>query len=174
VGVFSKSESDDKGLSAGRGDVKPDAKPAFGKTAPEAISTLGHGVLVTGNIVSESTLRICGRVNGDIHASHLVIQEGAQIEGNVVAQETVILGVCKGIIRGNNVKLQGMAVVEGEIYSKSLTIEQDAQFEGVSRRLDKPVDAPSSVQATMPARIPLAPAMTEAAPGGAVAEKIDA
>jgi cytoskeletal protein CcmA (bactofilin family) len=125
VGVFSKSESDDKGLSAGRGDVKPDAKPAFGKTAPEAISTLGHGVLVTGNIVSESTLRICGRVNGDIHASHLVIQEGAQIEGNVVAQETVILGVCKGIIRGNNVKLQGMAVVEGEIYSKSLTIEQD-------------------------------------------------
>jgi cytoskeletal protein CcmA (bactofilin family) len=167
VGVFSKSESDDKGLNGSRGDVKSDTK-----TSPETISTLGHGVIVTGNIASESTLQICGRVNGDIHASHLVIKEGARIEGNIVAQEAVILGVCKGIIRGNSVKLQGAAVVEGEIYSKSLTIEQEAQFEGVSRRLDKPVDAPVTAQAAMPAKIPLAPAMTEAAPAGAVAEKM--
>jgi cytoskeletal protein CcmA (bactofilin family) len=172
VGVFSKSEIDDKGLNVSRGDAKPDAKAAFGKTSPETISTLGHGVIVTGNIVSESTLQICGRVNGDIHASHLVIKEGAQIEGNIVAQETVILGICKGVIRGNNVKLQGMAVVEGEIYSKSLTIEQEARFEGVSRRLDKPVDAPAAAQATTPAKIPLAPATTEAPPAGAVAEKM--
>jgi cytoskeletal protein CcmA (bactofilin family) len=176
VGVFSKSESerDDQGYNAGRGDVKSDAKAASAKASPETVSTLGRGVLVTGNIVSEGTLQICGRVNGDIHASHLVIKEGAQIEGNVVAQETIILGTCKGIIRGNSVKLQGMAVVEGEIYSKSLTIEQQAQFEGVSRRLDKPVDAPSGAQATTTAKIALVPAMTEAAPAGAVAEKIDA
>lgn len=173
MGVFSKSESE-REENAGRGDVKPDAKAAPGKQAPETISTLGHGVLITGNIVSESTLQICGRVNGDIHASHLVIKEGAQIEGNVVAQETIILGICRGIIRGNSVKLQGRAVVEGEIYSKSLTIEQDAQFEGVSRRLDKPVDAPSRAPATTPASIPLAPSMTEAGPASAVAEKIDA
>jgi cytoskeletal protein CcmA (bactofilin family) len=165
VGVFSKSESE-REEPVGRGDVKP--------ASPEIISTLGHGVLVTGNIVSESTLQICGRVNGDIHAAHLVIQEGAQIEGNVVSQETIILGICKGIIRGNSVKLQGNAVVEGEIYSKSLTIEHEAQFEGVSRRLDKPVDAPLRAQATMPATIPLAPSMTEAGQSGAVADKIDA
>ncbi len=174
MGVFSKSESDDKGLNVSRGEAKPEVKATSGKISPETISTLGHGVLVTGNIVSESTLQICGRVNGDIHASHLVIKEGAQIEGNVVAQETIILGTCKGIIRGNSVKLQGMAVVEGEIYSKSLTIEQQAQFEGVSRRLDKPVDAPPRAPVTIPAKIPLAPAMTEAGPAAAAAEKIDA
>lgn len=176
MGIFSKSasERDNKGFNVGRGDVKPDAKAAFRKTAPETISTLGHGVLVTGNIVSESTLQICGRVNGDIHASHLVIKECAQVEGNVVAQETTILGIYKGIIHGNTVKLQGAALVEGEIYSKSLTIEHEAQFEGVSRRLDEPVDAPSSAQATMPAKIPLAPSVPEAAPAIAAAEKIDA
>jgi hypothetical protein len=64
-------------------------------------------------------------------------------------------------------------VVEGEIYSKSLTIEHEAQFEGVSRRLDKPVDAPLRAQATMPATIPLAPSMTEAGQSGAVADKIE-
>jgi len=176
VGVFSKSESerDDKVVNGSGGDIRPEAKAASGKASPETISTLGHGVLVTGNIVSESTLQIFGRVNGDIHASHLVIKEGAQVEGNLVAQETTILGICKGIIRGNSVKLQGMAVVEGEIYSKSLTIEHQAQFEGVSRRLDKPVDAPSSAQAAMPAKTPPAPSIREVAPAIAVAEKMSA
>jgi len=41
----------------------------------------------------------------------------------------------------------GTAVVDGEILNKSLTIEQNAQFEGVARRLDKPVEAPSDEQA---------------------------
>jgi hypothetical protein len=36
--------------------------------------------------------------------------------------------------------------VEGEILKQSLTIEPNAQFEGMSRRLEKPVDAPSSEQ----------------------------
>ena len=176
MGIFAKSESerDDKGFNGSRGDVKPDAKAASGKPSPELVSTLGHGVLVTGNIVSESTLQICGRVNGDIHASHLVIKEGGQVEGNVVAQQTIIFGTYKGVIHGNSVKLTGAAAVEGEIYSKSLTIEQDARFEGMSRRLDKPIDAPSSARAAMPAKIPLAPAMAEAAAASATVEKIDA
>jgi len=176
VGIFAKSESerDDKGFNGSRGDVKPDAKAASGKPSPETVSTLGHGVLVTGNIVSESTLQICGRVNGDIHAAQLVIKDGAQVEGNVVAQQTIIFGAYKGVIRGNSVKLTGAAVVEGEIYSKSLNVEHDAQFQGVSRRLDKPVEAPSSAPAAMPAKIPLAPALAEAAAAGAAAEKIDA
>ena len=83
-------------------------------------------MLVTGNIVTESTLQVFGRINGDIHASHLVIKEGAQVEGNIVAKETTILGIFKGVIHSNSVKLQGTAVVEGEIYSKSLTIEASA------------------------------------------------
>lgn len=175
MGVFSKSESErqDKGLN-GSGDGRPEAKPTSGKTAPETVSTLGAGVLLTGNIVSEGTLQISGCVNGDIHASHLIINETAQVEGTVIAQELTILGLCKGVIHGNSVKLQGMAVVEGEIYSKSLTIEQEARFEGVSRRLDKPVEAPSGARTTMAAKTPPAPAIREAAPATAAAETIRA
>jgi len=173
VSVFSKSQSEREpnGLNGGRGDIRPEAKATDGKAVPDAVSTLAHGVLVTGNIVSEGTLQICGRVNGDIHAAHLIVKKGAQVEGNIVAQETVILGACKGVIHSNSVKLQDMATVEGEIYSKSLTIEQDAQFEGVSRRLDKPVDAPVSAQIFSPAKVTLAP---ETVPAGAMAEKVDA
>ena len=49
-------------------------------------------------------------------------------------------------IHVNSVKLQATAVVDGEIFKQSLVIEQNAQFEGVSRRLEKAVDAPTADQ----------------------------
>ena len=117
-----------------------------GKTSPDMVSTLGSGMLITGNILCAGSLQICGRVIGDIHASQLVICEGAKVEGKVIAPDLIIQGAFSGTINGNNVKLQSTAVVEGEIFNKSLIIEQNALFEGVARRLDVPVAAPSSAQ----------------------------
>jgi cytoskeletal protein CcmA (bactofilin family) len=110
------------------------------------VSTIGSGMLITGNILCAGSLQICGRVIGDIHASQLVICEGAKVEGKVIAPDLIIQGAFSGTINGNNVKLQSTAVVEGEIFNKSLSIEQNALFEGVARRLDVPVAAPSSAQ----------------------------
>jgi cytoskeletal protein CcmA (bactofilin family) len=107
------------------------------------VSTFGHGMVITGNIVSAGGLQIYGQVSGEIHASQLTICEGAKVEGKVIAQDAVIHGHFKGTIHGNTVKLQSSAVVDGEIFNRSLTIEQNAQFEGVSRRLEQPVEAPS-------------------------------
>lgn len=117
-----------------------------GKASPDMVSTLGSGMLITGNILCAGSLQICGRVIGDIHASQLVICEGAKVEGKVIAPDLIIQGAFSGTINGNNVKLHSTAVVEGEIFNKSLTIEQNALFEGVARRLDVPVAAPSSAQ----------------------------
>ena len=113
---------------------------------PEIVSTLGRGMTVTGNIVCTGAMHVFGRVVGDIHAAQLVVCEGAKVEGKIVAPDLVVQGEFKGTINGNNVKLQSTAVVDGEIFNKSLTIEQNALFEGVARRLDKPVTPPSSAQ----------------------------
>ncbi|MFN3658355.1 MAG: polymer-forming cytoskeletal protein [Pseudolabrys sp.] len=139
------------------------AQPA--KPAQQVVSTLGPGMLVTGNIVCTGAVQIFGRVVGDIHAAKLVICEGADVQGKVTAQEAVIDGSFKGTIHGNTVKLQSTAVVDGEIFNKSLTIEQNAQFEGVARRLDKAVDAPAETQlaAEAPTLAP-APVAAPAAP----------
>jgi len=83
-------------------------------------------------------------VTGEIHASHLVVCEGAKVDGKLNAQEVIVQGTFNGTIHGNTVKLLGTAVVEDEIYNKSLSIEQNAQFEGVSRRLERPVEATSA------------------------------
>jgi len=117
------------------------SKPAM-RMSTETVSKLGAGMVITGNIMCDGALQIFGHVLGDIHATQLAIGEGAHVEGNVVAQDTLIDGFFKGTIHSNTVKLHGNAVVEGEIFNKSLNIEDNAQFEGVSRRLDKPVEPP--------------------------------
>ena len=148
-----------KSVKATAGEPRLNEEAAPGK---DVVSVLGQGMLVTGNIVCAGSVQISGRVIGDIHASQLVICEGAKVEGKIIAPDTTIQGVFNGTINGNNVKLQSTAVVDGEIFSKSLTIEQNAQFEGVSRRLEKPVDPPSSAQAK--GEKPAADSMAETVP----------
>lgn len=120
------------------------------RSTNEQASTIGAGMQITGNIVCAGSLQIFGRVQGDIHATKLTICQGASVEGKVTAQDAVIEGKFNGMVHGNTVKLSKTATVDGEIFSKSLSIEQDALFEGVSRKLDKPVDAPSAQASAKP------------------------
>lgn len=127
---------------------------------PEIVSTLGRGMTITGNVVCTGAMHVFGRVVGDIHASQLVICEGAKVDGKIIAPEIVIQGEFRGTVNGNNVKLQSSAVVDGEIFNKSLTIEQNALFEGVARRIDKPVAAPSAFEPKVEVPLDLTPAQT--------------
>ena len=64
------------------------------------------------------------------------------MEGDVVAEDLTVGGQVKGTIHANRVKLNGTAVVEGDIFHRSLSIEENARFEGSSKREDKAVDVP--------------------------------
>ena len=136
------------------------------KPAQDIVSTFGPGLLVTGNVVSTGTVQIFGRVVGDIHAARLLISKGAEVEGTVTTQETAIEGRFNGTIHSNSVKLQATAEVEGEIFKQSLVIEQNAQFEGVARRLATPVEAPTAEhikgQKPSPALAPVAQPVAQA------------
>src|SRR5262249_22446684 len=76
-----------------------------------------------------------------------MIAEGADMEGEVSAEELTIGGRVEGTIHANRVKLNRTAVVEGDIYHRSLAIEENAQFEGMSRRQDSVIDMPSLLPA---------------------------
>jgi cytoskeletal protein CcmA (bactofilin family) len=70
-----------------------------------------------------------------------VIGDGAEVEGDIVAEEAIIGGRVKGTIHAKRVKLNGLANVEGDIFHRSLSIEENARFEGSSRREETVVDA---------------------------------
>jgi cytoskeletal protein CcmA (bactofilin family) len=71
------------------------------------------------------------------------------MEGSVIAQDVTVCGRVKGTIRAVRVKLQDGGAVEGDIFHRSLSIDENFLFEGSSRRVENPTD-PSSVCAKGP------------------------
>jgi cytoskeletal protein CcmA (bactofilin family) len=114
--------------------------------SPEATSTISAGMSIVGKVVSDGTVKIFGRVEGELHASAIMIADGAQVEGDVVAEDLTVGGRVKGIIHANRVRLNGTAIVEGDIFHRSLSIEENARFEGSSKREEAVIDKPSRVQ----------------------------
>jgi cytoskeletal protein CcmA (bactofilin family) len=151
--MFGKSKSDaaEKGRDVGsaqevqRSTVAYSAAPA----AQEAISSISSGLSIVGKIVGHGAVTIFGQVEGELQASTVMIAEGAQVVGDVVAEELTIGGHVKGTIHANRVKLNSTAIVEGDILHRSLVIEENARFEGASRRLDDVIDTSSRVQTNL-------------------------
>ena len=110
----------------------------------EAISTLGPGMAIVGKIDCQGTLHIFGRIEGELRATNVLIGNGAQFDGNVIAEGVTIDGRLKGCIHATRVSLQSNAVVDGDIFHRVLSIDEKAQFEGSSRRVDNPTESATS------------------------------
>jgi len=162
LAYFSQPKADDKsGLDKTPVTGKRIEATPVAKNLTATVSTFGPGTLITGNSVCEGSAQIFGRVIGDVQAVEITISEGAQVEGNIIAHDVGINGTFRGTIRGHNVRLKGVAMIDGEVFSKSLTVEENVQFEGLSRRLDKPIELPTCAQAVGGTK----PATASAAPG---------
>jgi cytoskeletal protein CcmA (bactofilin family) len=118
---------------------------------PEAASSISSGLSIVGKIIGHGAVTIFGHVDGELQASIVVIAEGAEMVGDVVAEELTINGHVKGTIHANRVRLGGTGVVEGDIFHRTLAIEENARFEGTSRRNENAIDSTSLVQ-TNPAQ----------------------
>lgn len=110
----------------------------------ETISTLGPGMTIIGKIDCQGTLHIFGRIEGELRATKVLIGNGAQFDGNVIAQGVTIDGRLTGTIHATRVSLQRNAVVDGDIFHRVLSIDENARFEGSSRRVENPTDAPTN------------------------------
>jgi cytoskeletal protein CcmA (bactofilin family) len=118
--------------------------PVAASEAPEPsgeISSISSEITIVGKITGKGTVKISGRIEGELHASSVLIADGAQVEGDIIAKEVTVGGRVKGTIHANLVKLTSSAIVEGDIFHRSLSIEENARFEGSSRREETVIDA---------------------------------
>ena len=113
-------------------------------------SCIGSDMSIVGNIECKGPARVFGRIKGDLRASDLLIGDGAQVEGSVIAQDVTICGRVKGTIRAVRAKLLDGGAVEGDIFHRSLSIDENSLFEGSSRRVENPTEIPSSIDAKIP------------------------
>jgi len=150
--MFGKSKDN----TANDGRV-PEPVQQFGRPAaaqsgaelPDSISAISADVTIVGKVTGSGTVKVFGRIEGELNAATVVIADGAQVEGEIVAEDVTIGGRVKGTVHANRVRLNGTAAVHGDIFHRSLAIEENARFEGSSRREDTAVE-PSRAAATQP------------------------
>jgi cytoskeletal protein CcmA (bactofilin family) len=83
------------------------------------VSVIGAGITVTGNIEASVDLQIQGKVTGDVHCATLLLGEGSEIRGNVVADRVRVAGAVDGSIETKDLAIETSARVTGDItYSR--------------------------------------------------------
>jgi len=121
--------------------------------ATDEVSSISSAMTIVGKISGDGIVKIFGRVEGELRAASVLVSEGAEFEGDLVAEEVTVGGHVKGSIHANRVKLNGSAAVEGDIFHRSLSIEENARFEGSSRREEAVADTPRLPLIRLPSQL---------------------
>lgn len=111
---------------------KKDTNDPYKMSGEESFTFLGKGSHFKGVVSFEGTIRIDGRLEGEIHTKGtLVVGEHAVIEGDVSADVVMSGGRITGnIIAKEKVQLLSTGVVMGTIKTPLLTIEEGVRFMG--------------------------------------------
>jgi cytoskeletal protein CcmA (bactofilin family) len=109
-----------------------------GHGAPEsesALSIIGSGMRVVGDITADGVVKIEGTVIGTVRAGRQVlVAKGGEVEGDVITREAIIGGEVRGtVVAAERVEIQTASVVHGDITSKRLLVHEGGEINGVIR-----------------------------------------
>ena len=95
-------------------------------------SILGVGSVFDGNLKVEGGLRVDGRIEGEVEVTGtLTVGHEGAIKGHVSVAHGIIGGSVSGTIKADKqLELQNGSKVEGDIFTRSLVIEEGVFFEG--------------------------------------------
>ena len=141
--LFNKKQDEDFASNRNPVNSTPDRAPSTSKKPSSAgtHSVIDPWLLITGDLGGDGELQVDGKVNGNIRCARLVVGKAGAINGSVTADEVIVRGEVKGVIRANRVMLLDSARVESEIFHKTLTVEQGACFQGQVRFREDPMNA---------------------------------
>ena len=102
--------------------------------ADDNITLLAKGVVLKGEIHVEGTVRIDGRLDGDIQTKgQVIIGEDGLVQGTITAGTVISSGRIKAKVTANErVQLMKTATLIGEIMTPILIMEEGAKLQGVT------------------------------------------
>ncbi len=94
---------------------------------------LGRGVDFRGVVHFEGTVRIDGRLDGEVHTTGtLIVGEHAVIKGTISAGTLVTSGKIKGTITASSkVQLLKPGILVGDVRTPCISIEEGAHYHGL-------------------------------------------
>lgn len=125
------------------------------KGTPPAVDTLiGEHTVFTGNIETEGSIKILGKVEGDIRANGDVHMEAsARVQGLVFGASVYVAGRVDGNITAKGLlHLQSTARLFGDIEVSSMVTDEGAVLQGTCRMVESPAALDKSGKATPPAK----------------------
>jgi cytoskeletal protein CcmA (bactofilin family) len=95
-------------------------------------SVLDAQLTIRGDIETEGTLRVDGRLDGSIRrADIVVIGTGASVNGDISAREVIVGGSVQGNVTATTrIELQPSAVVTGDIDAGAIMIHEGCVVQG--------------------------------------------
>lgn len=105
------------------------------------MSIIGPGMSIVGDVVTDGTVRVEGRIEGTIRAGKAVIVgKGGEVSGDVLTQDAIIGGRVRGtVVAESRLELQATCDIEGQVRARAqhLQLEQGARFNGQVQMLDE-------------------------------------
>lgn len=101
-------------------------------SAVKNLNFIGSGTTVDGKIRTQGSLRVDGKVTGEVHAAeNLAIGVTGEVEGAVNGRNVTVGGKVKGnIVSVEKLVLEGKAVVRGDVKATKIVIDEGAVFDG--------------------------------------------
>ena len=109
------------------------------KNTPLAMDTvLGEFTSFTGNIESEGSIKILGKVEGDIKASgDIYIETTSSVTGNIYGSNVFISGYIKGNVLAKGIlHLMSQSRLYGDVEVNGIVTDEGAIFQGNCRMID--------------------------------------
>lgn len=102
------------------------------RNIPTMDTIIGEHTTVIGSMESDSSIKICGRIEGDITSKgDVVVLENAVVKGDIRAENLIIAGTVNGNLYVNNtLHLEATARVKGDMELHSFITDEGAFFEG--------------------------------------------
>ncbi len=96
------------------------------------LNLVAAGTVMEGKLRSQGSVRIDGKVVGDITTSEsIAIGTSGEVEGNIVAKNVTVGGKVRGSISASDkVVFEGKSVIRGDVKALRLVVDEGSLFDG--------------------------------------------
>lgn len=106
--------------------------PARASGAALSLSIVGAGMVVRGDLETDSVVKIEGTVDGQVRAkTQVLVAKGGVVHGDIETAEVIVGGVVNGAIRARGrVEVQAGASIEGDITTLRISVAEGGTLNG--------------------------------------------